>query len=82
MSQLDLCPIIQQKRFPSTTGKDWTLEVNALNAWTLLEAKGALKMRYYEQKYPDVDELVMVQVREIAEMGAYVKLVRLCLFDL
>lgn len=32
-------------------------------------------MRYYEQKYPDVDELVMVQVREIAEMGAYVKLV-------
>ncbi|KAI0801751.1 eukaryotic translation initiation factor 2 subunit alpha [Irpex lacteus] len=31
-------------------------------------------MRYYEQKYPDVDELVMVQVREIAEMGAYVKL--------
>lgn len=33
-------------------------------------------MRYYEQKYPDVDELVMVQVREIAEMGAYVKLVR------
>lgn len=34
-------------------------------------------MRYYEQKYPEVDELVMVQVRQIAEMGAYVKLVRL-----
>jgi hypothetical protein len=34
------------------------------------------KMRYYEQKYPEVDELVMVQVRQIAEMGAYVKLVR------
>jgi translation initiation factor 2 subunit 1 len=33
-------------------------------------------MRYYEQKYPEVDELVMVQVRQIAEMGAYVKLVR------
>lgn len=32
-------------------------------------------MRYYEQKYPEVDELVMVQVRQIAEMGAYVKLV-------
>ncbi|KAK0241536.1 translation initiation factor 2, alpha subunit [Armillaria nabsnona] len=31
-------------------------------------------MRYYEQKYPEVDELVMVQVRQIAEMGAYVKL--------
>ena len=35
-------------------------------------------MRYYEQKYPEVDELVMVQVRQIAEMGAYVKLV--CFF--
>ena len=33
-------------------------------------------MRYYKQKYPEVDELVMVQVRQIAEMGAYVKLVR------
>ena len=32
-------------------------------------------MRYYQQKYPEVDELVMVQVRQIAEMGAYVKLV-------
>jgi len=32
-------------------------------------------MRYYEQQYPEVDELVMVQVRQIAEMGAYVKLV-------
>ncbi|KIY44114.1 hypothetical protein FISHEDRAFT_67787 [Fistulina hepatica ATCC 64428] len=31
-------------------------------------------MRYYKQKYPEVDELVMVQVRQIAEMGAYVKL--------
>ncbi|KAG6879426.1 hypothetical protein C0992_002692 [Termitomyces sp. T32_za158] len=31
-------------------------------------------MRYYEHKYPEVDELVMVQVRQIAEMGAYVKL--------
>ena len=38
-------------------------------------------MRYYEQKYPDVDELVMVQVREIAEMGAYVKLVSFSCFS-
>ena len=35
-------------------------------------------MRYYEQKYPEIDELVMVQVRQIAEMGAYVKLVSQC----
>jgi hypothetical protein len=32
-------------------------------------------MRYYEEKYPEVDDLVMVQVKQIAEMGAYVKLV-------
>ncbi|CCO27401.1 Eukaryotic translation initiation factor 2 subunit alpha Short=eIF-2-alpha [Rhizoctonia solani AG-1 IB] len=31
-------------------------------------------MRYYQQKYPEVEDLVMVQVRQIAEMGAYVKL--------
>jgi translation initiation factor 2 subunit 1 len=32
-------------------------------------------MRYYKNKFPEIDELVMVQVRQIAEMGAYVKLV-------
>ncbi|CAO1632875.1 unnamed protein product [Sympodiomycopsis kandeliae] len=31
-------------------------------------------MRYYEKPLPDVDEVVMCQVRQIAEMGAYVKL--------
>jgi len=30
--------------------------------------------RFYEKKFPDVDELVMVQVRRVAEMGAYVAL--------
>ncbi|KAK7207284.1 eukaryotic translation initiation factor 2 alpha subunit [Myxozyma melibiosi] len=30
--------------------------------------------RYYENKYPEVDDLVVVNVRQIAEMGAYVKL--------
>jgi hypothetical protein len=38
-------------------------------------------MRYYEARYPEVDELVMVQVRQIAEMGAYVKLVRRVYFS-
>jgi translation initiation factor 2 subunit 1 len=32
-------------------------------------------MRYYKQKFPEIEELVMVQVRQIVEMGAYVKLV-------
>lgn len=31
-------------------------------------------MRYYEKSLPDTDEVVMCQVRQIAEMGAYVKL--------
>nr|CAG4644956.1 EOG090X09RW [Leptodora kindtii] len=30
--------------------------------------------RYYAQKYPEVDDVVMVNVRSIAEMGAYVHL--------
>eukprot|EP00455_Lapot_gusevi_P030386 TRINITY_DN3269_c0_g1_i1.p1 TRINITY_DN3269_c0_g1~~TRINITY_DN3269_c0_g1_i1.p1 ORF type:complete len:319 (+),score=101.60 TRINITY_DN3269_c0_g1_i1:104-1060(+) len=30
--------------------------------------------RMYENKYPEVDELVVVQVKSIAEMGAYVSL--------
>lgn len=30
--------------------------------------------RMYENKYPEVDDLVMVTVRQIAEMGAYVHL--------
>ena len=28
----------------------------------------------YESKYPEVDDVVMVQVKSIAEMGAYVSL--------
>ncbi|GAA99461.1 uncharacterized protein L969DRAFT_86724 [Mixia osmundae IAM 14324] len=31
-------------------------------------------MRFYASKFPEVDELVMVQVKQIQEMGAYVKL--------
>ncbi|TPX13128.1 uncharacterized protein E0L32_006554 [Thyridium curvatum] len=30
--------------------------------------------RFYENKYPEIDSLVMVNVRQIADMGAYVKL--------
>lgn len=32
--------------------------------------------RFYENKYPEVDSLVMVQIVAIEDMGAYVKLVR------
>jgi translation initiation factor 2 subunit 1 len=30
--------------------------------------------RFYEQKFPEVDDVVMVKVTSIAEMGAYVRL--------
>lgn len=33
-----------------------------------------ISCRFYEQKYPEIDEVVMVNVTQIAEMGAYVKL--------
>merc|ERR1719310_836976 len=37
---------------------------------------GAYKMncRMYEREFPEIDEVVMVQVSAIAEMGAYVRL--------
>mmetsp|Transcript_4003 Transcript_4003/g.8113 ORF Transcript_4003/g.8113 Transcript_4003/m.8113 type:complete len:332 (+) Transcript_4003:35-1030(+) len=34
----------------------------------------AQESRFYEQRFPEVDDVVMVQVRSIAEMGAYVSL--------
>jgi len=34
----------------------------------------ALTCRYYESKYPEIDDVVMVNVRSIADMGAYVHL--------
>jgi len=33
-----------------------------------------LSCRMYENKFPEIDELVMVNVRQIADMGAYVTL--------
>lgn len=33
-----------------------------------------LSCRFYNEKYPEIDDVVMVNVRSIAEMGAYVHL--------
>jgi translation initiation factor 2 subunit 1 len=33
-----------------------------------------LNCRMYDQKYPEVDDLVMVKVKQIDELGAYVSL--------
>lgn len=33
-----------------------------------------LSCRFYKEKFPEVDDVVMVNVRRIGEMGAYVHL--------
>ena len=38
------------------------------------DAKMPFSCRYYKHKYPEIDDVVMVNVRSIAEMGAYVNL--------
>jgi len=40
----------------------------------LAEDKKNLDCRFYERKYPEIESLVMVNVRTIADMGAYVSL--------
>lgn len=37
-------------------------------------SKRNLNCRFYEQKYPENDDLVMVRVKSISEIGAYVSL--------
>ena len=34
----------------------------------------ALTCRFYEQRFPEIGDVVMVNVRSIADMGAYVHL--------
>ncbi|KAJ3096656.1 hypothetical protein HDU97_005718 [Phlyctochytrium planicorne] len=43
-------------------------------AAALSAQQARLQCRMYENRYPEVDDLVMVNVRQIAEMGAYVHL--------
>lgn len=39
-----------------------------------MAASEGLHCRFYEKQYPDIDEAVLVKVRSVAEMGAYVSL--------
>lgn len=48
-------------------------EEGALRVY-LGDDKKNLECRYYEEQYPELESLVMVTVRHIAEMGAYVSL--------
>lgn len=39
-----------------------------------VEDKMPLSCRFYANQFPDVEDTVMVNIRQIAEMGAYVSL--------
>lgn len=47
---------------------------NILNNNIDFQKKMVLSCRFYKEKYPEVEDVVMVNVRSIAEMGAYVHL--------
>ena len=51
-----------------------TKEETQVVASTKSEEPTLLQCRFYEQRFPEIDELVMVNVRSIADMGAYVSL--------
>lgn len=42
--------------------------------WFSFPAMPGLSCRFYEHRFPEVEDVVMVNVRSIAEMGAYVSL--------
>lgn len=41
---------------------------------SVLTAMPGLSCRFYQHRFPEVEDVVMVNVRSIAEMGAYVSL--------
>ncbi|KAL7438514.1 hypothetical protein ACHAXH_008112 [Discostella pseudostelligera] len=59
-----------------TTLDAYNDEVNNSGAFRLYlgDDKRNLDCRFYEAKYPEIESLVMVNVRTIADMGAYVSL--------
>ena len=58
------------------TNTDFLLLQNSAHRWIMAsfgESK-RLECRFYEEPFPELESLVMVNVRNIAEMGAYVTL--------
>lgn len=55
------------------TDTDYAAAAEATAPVTTSDNK-SLNCRLYEQKYPEVEDIVMVRVKSIAEMGAYVTL--------
>lgn len=57
-----------------TTQSDIAPAVTPAQQAAILQQQSRLQCRMYENRFPEVDSLVMVNVRQIAEMGAYVHL--------
>lgn len=67
MSEVEQSPQQGDQQQPATPQ---TQEPNA----PVAEKNFSIDCRFYEQKYPEVDDLVVVEVKSIEEMGAYVAL--------
>lgn len=54
------------------------MKIKYLTFIILVSIRTSLKMglgcRFYEHRFPEIEDVVMVNVREIQEMGAYVYL--------
>jgi polyribonucleotide nucleotidyltransferase len=74
----EISPLFKLRKNPKRESK--TLPVadylkQVVIAAAFFSSMGSLSnCRFYENQFPAIEELVVVQVRQIAEMGAYVKL--------
>lgn len=59
---------------PAADGEEATLFNEGTLRLYLPKDKKNLECRFYENEYPEIESLVMVNVRNIADMGAYVSL--------
>jgi len=50
------------------------LDFNFSRKKVIFNRKMPLSCRFYKHKFPECEEVVMVNVRQIAEMGSYVNL--------
>ena len=69
--RLPLCPRLAKQIVPAVRVSD---EIGVILPFSPQFLKMVLTCRFYEQRYPTLEDVVMVNVRSIADMGAYVHL--------
>ena len=65
------CPRLAKQIVPAVRFSD---EIRVILPFSSHFLKMVLTCRFYEQRYPTLEDVVMVNVRSIADMGAYVHL--------